>query len=147
MRFVFRLVLIVICLLGIVLSVKCVDILVICFVFFVIIMKLMIIRIMNMMMLIVKLLLIRKWLNVLIIWLVVFGLVWFLSSMMCVDVMFSDRCSSVENSSMFGNVVKLSGFIVYMLMSSIIIDSVMLNVNSRFSSIGGSGRIIIFRIM
>lgn len=48
-------------------------------------------------------------LNVLIMLFVVFGFLWLYSKMICVDVMFSVKCSKVVISSIVGNVVKFNG--------------------------------------
>ncbi len=147
MRPAFRSASIAICLPGIASSVKRADTSAIRPAPFVITMKLMIIRITNTTMPTAKLPPTRKWPNASITWPAASGPVWPSSSTTRVDATFSDRRSSVENSSTLGNAAKSSGFIVYMLTSSTITDSAMLNVNSRSSSIGGSGRIIIPRIM
>ncbi|EON18287.1 hypothetical protein C265_19199 [Cupriavidus sp. GA3-3] len=75
------------------------------------------------------------------------GPVWPSSSTTRVDATFSDRRSSVVNSSTAGKAAKSSGFCVYMLTSSTMIASAILKVNSRSSTKAGSGRIIIPRIM
>ncbi|ELA01193.1 hypothetical protein D769_00772 [Cupriavidus sp. HMR-1] len=69
------------------------------------------------------------------------------SSTTRVEATFSDRRSSVENSRTDGNAAKSSGRCVYMPTSSTMIDSAMLNVNSRSSTNAGNGRIIMPRIM
>lgn len=91
-----------ICLLGIVLSEKCVLILVICFDFFVIMMNCMIVIMRNIMLFIIMLLLIIRCLNVLIMW-----LVFVCSRISLYDVMFSVSWNSVVNSSSVGNDEKL----------------------------------------
>lgn len=60
--------------------------------------------------------------------------------------MLSVRCSSVVNSRMVGNVVKFRVCWVNIVISSIMIDSVILKVNNKLRIKVGSGSIIIDKI-
>ena len=110
-------------------------------------MKLMIIRITNTTIPTAKLPPTRKWPNDSMTWPAASGPVWPSSNTIRVDATFSDKRSNVENSSTAGNAAKSSGFCVYMLTSSTITESAMLNVNSKSSRNAGNGKIIMPRIM
>ena len=74
------------------------------------------------------------------------GPVWPSISTTRVDATFSDSRISVVISRMLGNDEKSSGLSVCMLISSTMIDSAMLKVNSRSRMNGGNGSTIIARI-
>ncbi|MES1923798.1 hypothetical protein T31B1_00695 [Salinisphaera sp. T31B1] len=74
------------------------------------------------------------------------GPVWPCMSTTRVEATFSDRRNRVANSNTAGKAAKSSGLVVNMLTSSTITDSAMLKVNSRSSTNGGKGRIIIAMI-
>lgn len=132
-----RLVLMFICLLGMVLSVKCVLILVICLELLVIMMNCMVVMIRNIIRFIIRLLFIMSLLKFLMMW-----LVFVCSRMDLVDVMFSESCSSVVNNSSDGNVDSDVVVGMYIVIISSMIDSVMFSFSSELIRMVGSGSII-----
>lgn len=131
--FIVRLELIVSCLLGIVLRVKCVLILVMWLVFLVMIMKFMMISMLNIISLMNRFLFMMNIVKFLIILLVVLVLVCFFEMISLVDEIFSVRCRINEVSSMFGKDEKLSGFLMKIDVVKIRIVNVNEVVRLRFS--------------
>ncbi|MNN32727.1 hypothetical protein D3C81_1464580 [compost metagenome] len=114
---------------------------------FVITMKLMITRIRNTARPTAKLPPTRKWPNASITLPAASPPSWPCISTTRVEATLSDRRSSVVNSRIAGKAAKSSGFWVNMLTSSTMIDRAMLKVKNRSRANGGSGRIIIDRMM
>lgn len=145
--FVERLVLIVICLLGMVLRVKWVVIFVIWLEFLVMMMKFMIIRIVNMMILMIKLLFIMRLLKDWMMLLVVVVFLCLLVRIRWVEVMFSFRCNIVVIRRMVGKDENFRGFWMNSLVIRIRMEKMIDIVRNMLSIIGGIGRIRSVRII